>query len=153
MKGLRVEELVRDEHAPGREVRLSSETKGAQFSKLPRDASVMRLAGLRADFHEGMRVEFADQRLRRARDQLAEHGPEGRGGGEVGPGGLADAYTIRRIIAETRRIQRHLDQPGERDHAVAGLATKQGDDGVMTGRGLHGRSVMRSFPLRQTNRD
>ena len=48
---------------------------------------------------------------------------------------------------------RRLDEARERDHAATGFATKQGDDGVMSGRGLHVRSVMRSFPLRQTNRD
>lgn len=113
----------------------------------------MRLARLSADFDEGIRLQVADQGLRRTGDQLPEHRTKGRGGGEVGPGGLADAHAIRRIIAETRSIERHLDEAGERDHAAASLTTKQGDDGVMSGRGLHGRSVMRSFPLRQTNRD
>ena len=113
----------------------------------------MRLPGFGAHLDECVRLEVAHERLRGAGDEFAEHRTKRGGGGEIRPGGLADAHALGRIITEAGRVERRLDQPDERDHAVAGLATEQGDDGVMSGRGLHGDSVRRSFPHRQTNRD
>ena len=153
MEWLGVEKLVGDKHAAGGEVRRGAEAESAKLSELRRDTGVMRLARLGADFDQGMRLQVANQGLRRPGDQLTEHRPEGRRGGEIGAGGLADAHALRGIITEPGSIERRRHQSGERDHAAAGLATKQGDDGVMSVRGLHRRSVMRSFPLRQTNRD
>ena len=57
------------------------------------------------------------------------------------------------VVSFARLVEAALYAPGLGYYVAAGLATEQGDDGVMSGRGLHGRSVMRSFPLRQTNRD
>ena len=113
----------------------------------------MSLPGFGADLDEGVRLQIADERLRRTGDEFSEHGAKRRRGGEVGAGGLADARPVRDVIPEPRGVEGRLDEARERDHAAAGLATEQGDDGVMSGRGLHARSVMRSFPLRQTNRD
>ena len=153
MKGLRIEQFVRDEDASRRERRISTEAEGAQFSELRRDTGVMRLTGFGADFDEGVRLQIADERLRRSGDEFTEHGAERRRGGEVRAGILAHARPVRDVIPESRGVEGRLDEARERDHAAAGLATEQGDDGVMSGRGLHARSVMRSFRLRQTNRD
>ena len=153
MEGLRVEELVRDEDATRGEHRIGAEAEGAQLGELRRDADEMRLARFGAHLDEGVGLQVADERRRRAGDEFSEHGPERRRGGEVRAGGLAHARPIGDVISESGGVEGRLDEARERDHAAAGLATEQGDDGVMSGRGLHARSVMRSFPLRQTNRD
>ena len=153
MEGLRIEEFVRDEDALRRECRLSTEAEGAQFGEARRDAGIVGLPGFGADLDERVRLQITDERIRRARDEFSEHGAERGRRGEVRAGGLADARPVRDVISEARRVEGRLDEARERDHPAAGLATEQGDDGVMSGRGLHARSVMRSFPLRQTNRD
>jgi hypothetical protein len=69
------------------------------------------------------------------------------------PEALPTRAAVGDVITQAGSIKGHFDEPDERHHAAAGLAAEQGDDGIMSGRGLHDRSVMRSFPLRQTNRD
>ena len=153
MEGLRIEEFVRDEDAASGERRISAEAEGAQFGEARRDAGIVSLPGFGADLDEGVRLQVADEGLRRSGDEFSEHRSKRGRGGEVRAGGLADARPVRDVIPEPRAVEGRLDEARERDHAAAGLATEQGDDGVMSGRGLHARSVMRSFPLRQTNRD
>lgn len=130
-EGLGVEELVGDDDGAGRDVERVAQPPDLEGGEAVGDALERRGAGFGAELDEDMVAGVAEDAPGGLGDELAEDGPEGGGGGEVG--GAAPAHPVAGggVVAGPGMEEDDLDEGVEAEDAAAGgPAAELGDKGV-----------------------